>query len=139
MKKRRLFRMIMILFLQIISFNQAWAEDATKPSLGTCDQDTGYRMQRCEPFSCKLMVQNTVNVSRFMEVTGMENGLCVFNYNMEIRNPQFPSVDFRFRCKLSSKGITEIANEFNQYKEGNVEVYANPPFNEVLSQECQQY
>jgi hypothetical protein len=109
------------------------------PPLGNCSEDTDYKIYKCQAFSCKLPVISDGNVTRNMEVIGYDVDLCLFNYSLEIRHKNYPSVDFRFRCRLSSEGVLEMANQFSEYKNGNLDIYNNPPYNETLTKECSLY
>ena len=106
------------------------------PPLGNCDESTDYKIYKCKAFKCKMPIVSVGDVKRTMEVVGMDKDLCLFNYKLEIRHPQFQPSDFRFACKLSSNGVLEMANQFTEYKKGNIEIYNNPPYSETLNKEC---
>lgn len=114
-------------------------EKKEKPSLGTCSEYTDYFIYKCEPFACKLPVAGMPGVTREMETIGYEKGYCVHKYKLSIRNKNFPFTDFKMACNLTKEGRLELANQFTQYKEGKVSVYANPSVNDVVSKECSMY
>lgn len=112
-------------------------ETRKKPPLGTCDESTDYKIYKCQEFKCKMPVISAGNVKRSMEIVGKEGAICFFNYKIEVRHPKFPPADFSFNCKLSPEGALEVANQFTEYKKGNIEIYNNPPYSEVLNKECE--
>ncbi len=118
------------------ALNTTKATPNKAPPLGNCDENTDYKIYKCEVFKCKMPIVSVGDVKRTMEVVGMDKGLCIFNYKLEIRHAQFQPSDFRFACKLSSNGALEMANQFTEYKKGNIEIYNNPPYSEILNKEC---
>lgn len=109
------------------------------PSLGTCDPYTDYFIYKCQPFKCRLPVGSIPGVTREIEVLGMEKDRCLHNYKFEVRNPHFTNIDLKVSCKLSERGRLEMSHQFTEYKKGNVKIYANPQFNQILSKECNAY
>ncbi len=119
---------------------EAKIDPSKLPSLGTCDPYTDYYIYKCQPFKCRLQVADYAGAIRQMEALGLdENGLCQFNFKLEVNAPNFPKAELRFKCKLSTKGVLEMANQFTQYKKGKIEYYSNPPVNDILNKECRQY
>jgi hypothetical protein len=47
-----------------------------------------------------------------MEVVGIENNLCNYNYKYIIRNPAIPPAEIKMKCALSENGKLEMANQF---------------------------
>ena len=109
------------------------------PALGNCDPYTDYYIYKCQPLKCKLPIANMPNVFREMETIGYEKNICLHNYKLIVRNPNYPPTDFKMRCRLSERGRLEMAAQFTNYKKGETDVYTNPPFNETLNQECEMY
>jgi len=111
-------------------------EKKDKPSLGTCDQYTDYYIYKCQPFKCKLPIQGFPGVFREMETIGYEKGMCLHKYTLVIRSDLFPSTDLRYTCRLSEAGRVKLAHHFKRYKEGDIEIYSNPPATDSSSDEC---
>ena len=131
----------MIRFLLIILlFSTSIAHAVDKPpSLGNCSEYTDYYIYKCQKFKCKLPVAKMTKTFLEMEVVEDAKQGCIYNYQYNIRNPQYPPTEIRMKCTLSEEGKLEMANQFTAYKKGNVGIYIDPPFNEVLAKECNRY
>jgi hypothetical protein len=110
-----------------------------KPDLGTCDEYTDYYIYKCKPFKCELKVGKENDITRSIETIGFEKDRCVHKYINRIQHPSFPPTEFKISCELSERGLLEMSALFTKYKKGDIEVYINPPYSEVLSQECNIY
>lgn len=128
---------IFILLLLIAS--NAFAKEKALPSLGNCSPYTDYYIYKCKPFKCKLPVAKIAMTSLKMEVIKSTDQGCEYNYQYIIRDPKYPPAEIKMRCVLSEKGALEMANQFTSYKKGEVGVYIDPPYSEILSAECNRY
>jgi len=115
---------------------KASEEEKKLPNLGSCDEYTDYSIYKCIPFKCKLSVGNFEGVYREMETIGYKDGLCLHDFSYIVRNKKFPAGEIRMHCKLSENGRLQMANLFTLYKRGDLSIYANPPVNKIINQEC---
>lgn len=131
------------ILLIVILANASLAEEKKevfKPPLGSCSEYTDYYIYKCQPFKCSLNIAKIALTSLEMQVVGMnKDNLCEYNYKYNMRNPKFPPAEIKMKCSLSEAGALEMANQFTQYKNGDLNVYISPPYNEILSKECGRY
>lgn len=135
----RLFFITLIFLFEFSSF----ASDKKEifiPPLGTCSEYTDYYMYQCKPYKCILPIAKLAMTSIQFQIIGMkEDKSCEIKYTYKMRNPKFPPAEIKMRCILSERGRLEIANQFTQYKKGNLNMYISPPYNETLGKECSRY
>jgi len=128
-----------ILALLLLSQTSLAKETKKTPSLGNCTEYMDYYIYKCQAFKCKLPVAKLVRTTLEMEVIGKEKDLCLYNYKYVIRDPRIPPTEIKNKCSLSQRGQLEMANQFTNYKKGDISVYATPPSNETLNKECHRY
>lgn len=132
--------MRIIFIITLIIFSKiSFAKDTPSPSLGNCSEYSDYYIYKCKPFKCKLPVAILIKTTLEMEVIGNEGESCLYKYKYIIRNPKIPPSEIKMTCSLSQRGKLEMSNQFTNYKKGNVNVYVNPPVNEILNKECSRY
>ena len=130
---------VFILLLVLISSNSFAKDKKDLPSLGSCSAYTDYYIYKCQPFKCKLPVAKIAMTYLKMEAIKKTDQGCEYNYQYIIRDPKYPPAEIRMRCILSEKGALEMANQFTDYKKGNVGIYIDPPYSEILGKECNRY
>ena len=128
-----------LLIILLCSSNVYAVQKKQKPNLGQCEE-MGSRISRCIPGKCKMTLPIPANFNTVMTIEllvfGRHEGKCKFETYKKVKPQDLASMVIHTKCLLSPRGLYITHQEFEKYKNGDINQYLLSERDDTLKSEC---